>query len=272
MSRPLMMCCLLLTAVMTFAGRDVLAQTEHPLILAHRGGVQEFEENTMEGFRGCYERGIRGFETDIRMTKDGVLVILHDDTLDRTHSGHGSIEHQTADELKDVVTKKGQKLLFFEEFLDYFADKPDAYIELEMKTSNRKLYPDDRIDTYCHKLYEMAEARKAKGSTYVYSSFDERPIKVIHQINPQAPLSLIVGKPCTPELIQLAKSLGADRIACQLNGTSRAAVQEAHKNGLMINCWPGKSVQDYYLATGLGIDVHCTDHPLLVQAAAKSLK
>jgi len=149
-----------------------LLQAQDPIILAHRGGAHEFEENTMEGFRACYERGIRGFETDVRMTKDGVLVILHDDSLDRTHNATGAVEHRTAAELRDVVTKKGQKMLFLDELLTYFADKPGVYIEWEMKTGNKMLYPDDRIAEYCQKVHSAIEARKAKDSTYIYTSFD----------------------------------------------------------------------------------------------------
>ncbi|QDT55459.1 putative glycerophosphoryl diester phosphodiesterase 1 [Caulifigura coniformis] len=243
-----------------------------PIILAHRGGAYEYEENTMEGFRACYERGIRGFETDVRMTKDGVLVILHDDTLDRTHNGTGSVEHKTAAELRDVTTKKkGQKMLFLDELLDYFADKPDVYIEWEMKVSNKDLYPNDRISEYCQKLYTAAEKKKAKGSVYVYSSFDERPLKAIDAIAPAAPMSLIAGKPCSAEFIQKAKAVGADRIACQINGSSRASIKEAQKAGLMVNGWPGRGAQDYQLAIGLGLDVHCTDVPVAVIAVKEQI-
>lgn len=248
------------------------AQAKKPIILAHRGGAHEFEENTMEGFQNCYERGIRGFEIDIRMTKDGVLVLLHDDSLDRTHNSTGPVEHKTAAELKEVMTKKGQKFLFFDEFLNYFADKPGVYIELEMKTSNKKLYPDERIEEYCRKLHAAAEARRPEGSTYVFTSFDERPLRAIHALDPKAPMSLIAGKPCSAEFIQRAKEVGADRIACQLNGTSRAAVREAQKNGLLVNCWPGHTVADYYMALGLGIDVHCTDIPTVIQGVKEKLE
>lgn len=274
--RPWIACLLLAWSVVPQSNRASAedkspAKPSGPIILAHRGGAYEFEENTLEGFRACYERGIRGFETDVRMTKDGVLVILHDDSLDRTHNATGAVEQKTAAELKDVATKKGQKLLFFDEFLGYFADKPGVYIELEMKTRTKTLYPDDRIDDYCRKLHSAAEARKAAGSTYVYSSFDERPLKAMHALDARAPLSLIASKPCSADFIERAKAVGADRIACQLNGTSRAAVLEARKNGLLVNGWPGRSVQDYYLALGLGIDVHCTDIPTVIQAAKEKL-
>lgn len=255
----------------SFLAAGAIAGEGGPIILAHRGGSFEFEENTMEAFRSSYEKGIRGFETDVRMTKDGRLVILHDDSLDRTYDAKGPVEETTAAALDGVKSRKGQKFLLLDEFLDYFADKPGCYIELEMKTSNKGLYPDGRIEEYCRKLHEAAEARRPEGSTYVYSSFDERPLKAIHALDPKAPLSLIAGVPCSAEFIRKAKAVGADRIACQLKGTSRAAVEEAHKDGLLVNAWPGHKVEDYDLALGLGVDVHCTDIPTAVLDVSRKL-
>lgn len=242
----------------------------YPIILAHRGGAGEFEENTMAAFRSCVEKGIKGYEIDIRMTKDGELVVLHDDSFNRTHGGEGAVEHQKAGDVRDIRTRKGNEpLLFLKDFLDYFADKPGMYIELEMKTSNKDFYPDERVQEYSKKLYELAESRRPEGSAYVYSSFDERPLRAIHQLNPKTALSYIAGKPCSPEFIAKAFEIGADRIACNIDGTSRAAVREAHKAGLKVNGWPGRAPADYQLAIALGLDVHCTDFPLAVQASAK---
>lgn len=263
--------CLLFLAGTLLANTSARAQGP-ALVLAHRGGSYEFDENTLKAFRSSYEKGVRGFETDVRMTKDGVLVILHDDSLNRTYEGTGPVETKTAAELRGIKSKKtGQPFLFLDEFLEYFKDKTGVYLELEMKTSHRDLYPDDRVEEYCKKLYETAEARKPEGATYVYSSFDDRPIRIIHRLDAKAPISLIAGKPCSTEFIQRARSLGADRIACQLAGTSRTAVLEAQKAGLKVNGWPGHGIQDYYLALGLGVDVHCTDLPVAIFECQKRL-
>lgn len=240
--------------------------------MAHRGGAHELEENTMDAFRTCYEKGIRGFETDIRMTKDGVLVILHDDSLERTHRGAGAVESKMAAELKDVVSKKGQRFLFLEEFVDYFADKRGVYIEFEMKVSNKSLYPDDRVGEMCKLLHKMAEAKKPTGSIYAYTSFDERPLKEIRKLDEKAQTLLISGKPLSEGLIQKAKGLGVNYIGCQLNGTSRTMVKEAQKQGFKVNCWPGHKIEDYYLCLGLGVDIHCTDIPLAVLKTNEKLK
>lgn len=253
-------------------GQTAIAQQSGPLVMAHRGGAHELEENTMAAFRTCYEKGIRGFETDIRMTKDGVLVILHDDSLDRTHNASGAVESKMAAELKDVVSKKGQPLLFLEELLDYFADKPGVYIEFELKTGNRSLYPDDRVRQMCMLIHQAAEAKKPTGSIYAFTSFDERPLKEIRSIDENAQTLLISGKPLSEELIQRAKSLRVNYIGCQLSGTSRTMVREAQKQGFKVNCWPGHRIEDYYLCLGLGVDVHCTDIPLAVLQVKESLK
>jgi len=234
---------------------------EKGYLFAHRGGAHEFEENTMDAFRASYAAGIRGFETDVRITKDGELVILHDDSLERTHHATGPVEHKTAAELREIKTKgSGQDFLFLDELLDFLADKPGFYLELEMKTSNKNLYSDEQIMEYARKIHAAA-AREPEGSFYVLTSFDERPIRALRQIDPEVDAMFITGKHCSPELIAKAKELGIKRIACRMEGTTRAAVKEAQKEGLRVTGWPGHSIQDYHLALGLGVDGICTDIP-----------
>lgn len=248
----------------TLLADDFFANSNGPIILAHRGGAHEFEENTMEAFIATYERGIRAYETDIRMTKDGVLVILHDDSFNRTHNATGAVEEKTADEIREITTKKGQKMLFLEELLQYLADKPGMYVELEMKTSNKTLYPDHRIEQYCQNLHALAKKYQPAGSYYLFTSFDERPLKAIRQLDAEAPLAFIAGKPLTDDFIEKCLELDAKHLACRLSGTTRDAVQKAQKAGLLVNCWPGHSVADYLLGVGLGVDVSCTDIPVAV--------
>jgi glycerophosphoryl diester phosphodiesterase len=256
---------LVVASGLSIAATSAAAQ-EKGLLYAHRGGGHEFEENTMEAFRGSYEKGLRGFETDVRMTKDGELVILHDDSLNRTHNATGPVEHKTAAELREITTKKGQRFLFLDELLEYLADKPGIYLELEMKTSNKELYPDERLQEYCRKLHAAAKAREPQGSFYYFTSFDERPLKIVKALDPQARLLLISGGPCNEEIVARAKQLGATRIGCRMDGTTRAAVRAAQKAGIHVNGWPGHTLQDYHLALGLGVDAICSDIPLAIQA------
>jgi glycerophosphoryl diester phosphodiesterase len=255
---------LALVAGSMFATAGSLVAQEKWLVFAHRGGSREFDENTLAAFRGSYEKGLRGFETDVRMTKDGELVILHDNSLDRTFNASGAVEQKMAAELGGITTRKsGQPMLFLKDLLAYFADKPGVYLELEMKTSDKALYPETRLKEYCRKLDEAAR-RKPQGSFYVFTSFDERSLKTMKAVDAHADLLLIVGEPCSAKVVARAKALGVNRVGCLIEGTSRAAVREAQKAGLRVSVWPGGCLQDYYLAVGLGADAICTDIPVAI--------
>ncbi len=254
-----------LVSMALFAACSAQAQ-EKGLVFAHRGGAREFEENTLAAFKGSYEKGLRGFETDVRMTRDGTLVILHDDSLQRTHNSDGRVEEMTAEELRQLKTRKtGQPVLFLEGLLDYFADKPGVYIEFEMKTGDKNTYPETRLEEYCQKLHDAVTAKHPKGSIYVFTSFDKRPLKIIKRRYPDAELLLITGSPCCDAVVQQALELGVKRIGCTKDGTSRTAVRVAQKAGLKVTGWPGTCLEDYLLGVGLGLDAMCTDIPVAIQ-------
>jgi len=239
---------------------------EPALLFAHRGGALEFDENSLRGFGSCYERGLRGFETDVRMTQDGELVILHDDSLDRTHQGSGPVEQKSASELRGIVSKQGEPLLFLDELLAYFADKPGVYLELEMKTGNRTLYPDDRLRTYCEKLRDAAFARRPEGSSYVFTSADERTLRMMRQVEPDADMLYIINAPCSAQAVAKAQELGAKRLGVRMDRSSRESVRQAQDAGLIVSGWPGRTLADYHLGVGLGLDAICCDVPVAVQA------
>src|SRR5262245_57346473 len=69
-------------------------------IICHRGASEHAHENTLEAFRATFELGGDGNEFDIRVTKDGVLVVFHDDMLDRLLEAHGDVSEYTWQELR----------------------------------------------------------------------------------------------------------------------------------------------------------------------------
>src|SRR3989304_9790502 len=75
-------------------------QGTHPLAFAHRGGSRLWPENTMPAFRRALEMGDEYTERDIRPSRDGVIVTIHDDALDRTTDGSGLVSAHTLAELK----------------------------------------------------------------------------------------------------------------------------------------------------------------------------
>ena len=73
-----------------------------PLVIAHRGLLKHAPENTLANFRACLELRI-GFEVDVRRSQDGMLVCVHDDTVDRTTSGRGAVSALSLAELKKLT-------------------------------------------------------------------------------------------------------------------------------------------------------------------------
>ena len=81
----------LVLAVSLATSFTAFAQDQEIRLFSHRGGRLEHDENTMYAFKKSYEAGYRGYETDIRLTSDGKLVLFHDNSLDRCTNATGSI-------------------------------------------------------------------------------------------------------------------------------------------------------------------------------------
>ena len=245
---------------------SLYAQSQEVRFFSHRGGRQEFDENTISAFEASYNEGYRGFETDVRMTSDGVLVILHDADLKRTTDMIGCVEEMTAAEIRKATTKGGHKVMFLDELIDWLNSKGDVtYVEFELKTSPAKFYPEERLHEFCDKLYEKVSSNTPKEAHYLFTSGDYRGLLYIKHLHPEAEMLIITGKPCGDETIDLCKALGIYRLGATMNGTSRAAVSKAHKEGIIVSLWPGNSPDDAVLGAYLGADFLCTDVPVAVK-------
>ena len=147
---------------------SAMAQDQQVRFFSHRGGRMEYDENTIPAFESSYKAGYRGFETDIRMTKDGKLVILHDSNLKRTTDTEGVVEEMTEAQIRKARTNKGNKVMFLDELMDWLDSKGDVtYVEFELKTTPLDLYPEERLKEYCDKLYERVMRNKPAGATYL---------------------------------------------------------------------------------------------------------
>ena len=251
----------ILLAALAFLALDAYAQRSEITILAHRGGCGEGIENVLPTFQKSLDAGIRAFELDVRITKDGKIVLQHDDTLKRTSGVDKHVEDMTEKELRAVTLNDGSKLAFLDEVLALFAKYDGIFVEFEMKSSK---YSDEFLygTGYMDKIVKPALKSKPKNSTYCFTSFDTRPLRYIREHYPATETAFITSKGLTEETIAVAVAIGATRMAARIDRTSRKMMELAHKHGLLVNLWPGRSDDSLLLAWSLGADIHCTDYPV----------
>ncbi len=101
-----------------------------PLAFAHRGFSPEGDENTMPAFRRAVDLGFRYLELDVRTSKDGVLYVFHDETLDRVTNGTGPISQLTSRQIADVRVAGMAEIPTFEELL---SEWPDLHLNVDIK-------------------------------------------------------------------------------------------------------------------------------------------
>ncbi|MBE6682542.1 MAG: DUF1080 domain-containing protein [Ruminococcaceae bacterium] len=127
------------------------AMTRTPVLIGHRGNPSQAPENTMSSFIAAYENGADVFEVDVEITKDGEIIIMHDNTLNRTttYTGTKTVNQMTLEEVKaefilakanDKSSATTEKVPTLKEVCDYFKDK-DCKIFVEFKGSNAQNVP-----------------------------------------------------------------------------------------------------------------------------------
>ena len=107
----------------------------YAMIIAHRGDWRYAPENSLKGFENCIKSGFDAIEVDVRMTKDSVLVIMHDEKINRTTTGKGRVDELTLEEIKKFKLKtptdyvSNQVVPTFEEVLELAKGKILIYVD-----------------------------------------------------------------------------------------------------------------------------------------------
>ena len=252
---------------------NALAAHEAPRILSHRGGRHEYDDNAAGGFRKSLEAGITGFETDVHMTADKKLVIMHDENAKRTTGFDGIVEEMTFDAVTALtLLKSGERVPSLDALLAVLGGHPGIDVEFEMKTDS-PYYRGDNGDLYCRLLRDAVVAAMAPG-TYIFTSFVADTLQKMKRLFPEEPTGLITGDCLTHENIALAHDLGCCRIAPVMKGCTKELVDEAHAAGLKVTGWMVQNLESWEIAREMGMDNTTSDYPFslidAVRAAAKA--
>lgn len=163
-------------------------------IWAHRGCSQMYPENTLLAFeKAATINGLEGIELDIQLTKDGELVVIHDERVDRTTEGIGFVRDYTLTELKRLHiyadVNPTQEIPTMRETLDLLepAMRNGLRLNIELKNS---IYPYEGME---EKIVEMI-GEYGLQEHIVYSSFGALSLEKLHRIDPQAEIGILDGK------------------------------------------------------------------------------
>ncbi len=240
------------------------------LVYGHRGAAGEAPENTIAGFRHAIERGTRHFELDVQMSKDGKLVVIHDNKVNRTTYCRGNVNRFTANELAKMDARRGTppwprkkdaNIATLDAVLD--ATPETKSYQIEVKTARQAV-----INNIAEQLAERFPNRRAAQRIIVTSS-DLKLHASLQEIAPHISRGLVSLQPNPLATLQ---EYQCDYLAAAWGVCNYYLVQRARKAGIQVSVW---TVNDPLLIKNLyRLNVHSviTDYPSMALPLVGSLQ
>ena len=246
---------------------------QRPLVMAHRGGKGPWPENTLYAFEQAAAMGVDVLEMDLHSTADGVLVVMHDDTVDRTTDGSGPIQSLTLEEIMaldagyhwsagDVGTfpYRGQGIAV-PTMEEVFAAFPDTPLNIEIKQEDPPL-----VEPFCRLIREYG-----MGERVLVASFHQETVEAFRQTCPEVATSSGEGEVIALFVLSklfLEATYGPEAQAVQvpeyrsgLHVLTPRFVTAAHGRGLEVHAWTINETPDMERLVELGVDGVITDYP-----------
>ncbi len=244
------------------------------LNIAHRGGKQVAPEETLPAFQDAVNTGADVLEMDLHATSDGMVVCMHDDTVDRTTDGTGRIKDMTFDQLRDLdagfrfTTDGGQSYPFrdkgilvpsLEEVLEAFGGERSLYFVTEVKQSNPSI-----VDAVLGVL-----ERAGAVDQVVIAAADDNVIAEVREKNPEIFTSLAFGEMLTFATLEAQDERNYRPPARFLHPPWDVADSEfmdrARRFDLKVHVWTVNDRPTMEKVIDLGIDGIMTDDPGLLE-------
>lgn len=151
---------------------DQLQQSHSVMVAAHRGWKSKYPENTLLAFRKALEYGVQMLEFDLRLTKDKVVVVIHDQTVDRTTNGTGKVQDFTLEEIKKLDAGQGEEIPTLKELCELITQFPNVLLNVEIKPNEHAIEVADQGIALLTQ-YDLL-------SQCVFTSFDANVVAHIH--------------------------------------------------------------------------------------------
>jgi glycerophosphoryl diester phosphodiesterase len=259
-----------------------------PLIIAHRGASAVAPENTLAAFERAIRDGAEGIEFDVRLARDGVAVVIHDATLERTGLVPGKVAELSSEELQktDVGTWFGrqqrnsphdvsndfsnERIPSLRQVFDLYSNN-DGLLYLEMKGETRDGAGLVTAVVRTIRDYSLLER-------VIVECFDLSLIRAVKAIDPAIRTAALfepkLSRPVSfvrRKLAELAKAHGAEEIALHYTLASPRAIENAKRLGLGVVVWTVDNPEWLSKARSLGVVALITNNPAVMLHARRAL-
>src|SRR5262249_7557014 len=214
------------------------------IIFGNRGapGYPRRAENTIGSFKKALLYGATGIELDVRRAGDGRLVVIHDETIDRTTNGRGRVRDFTSEELRQFDAGCGEPIPLLTDVLDEFGARCLLNIELKdpgIARDVKRLVLERRLEPHV-----------------IVSAFDWEELR---PLVPEIPIALLSSK--LWNLVRRAEQFGASAIHPRRNIVTRRLLASAREAKLHVHVWTVNDPAEMSRFRELGIDGIFTDFP-----------
>jgi len=215
-------------------------------VTGHRGAAGLEPENTLRSIRRAIELGVDRVEVDVRVTKDGYLVVIHDETVDRTTNGHGYVKDLTFNELRRLDAGKGERIPTLEEVLNLTRGKVTLQVELKAAEATEP-------------TVHLIERNRAEREV-VITSFMHELLRKVHDLNSTLRTgALFFDVPS--DACQRAVDANSESIHVYYRNVNPKLVEEAHARGLKISVWNPDEMEEMKRMINLNVDIIGTNRP-----------
>lgn len=230
------------------------AQTK---IIAHRGfwnSEPKTAQNSIQSLVNAQKLPIYGSEFDVRMTKDGILVVNHDEELNKI-----SIADSSYKELKSQKLSNGEKIATLQAYLKQGKKNPSVKLIVELKPAKTKELETELVEKTIQQIKKNSVENQSE-----FISFSLHICKEIKRLQPNYKVQYLNGELSPQEI----KDLGIDGIDYHYSvflEKNPSWISEAHALGISTNTWTVNKQEVYEQLKAMGVDFITTDHPDLFQ-------
>lgn len=236
---------------------------------AHRGFSGKYPENTMLAFEKALEVGVDGIELDVHLTKDGELVVIHDETVDRTTNGTGTVADMTLAELKALDASAAFVGVYgfnaIPTLREYFELVKDTEIvtNIELKTG---INPYPGIEEKTLKMIDEFGLREK----VIISSFNHYSVLRFKALAPEIPCGFL-EESWILDVADYAKKYNVECLHPIYAAVTEEYAKAAHEAGLLINTWTVNTKEDIEMMAARGVNAVIGNYPDLCKEVLSAL-